>query len=175
MTTTAKNNIRDIVLAGTSAALFAVISQLSLPLPSGVPVTLQTFAAALCGYILGTKRGMNAVSSYIFLGVFGVPVFSGFKCGFSAIVGPTGGFILGFLLIAALCGVGSRSKSRHGAVLWGVIGIISAHLLGVIWFSAVVDVNLLAGMLAASLPYIGKDILFIVAAADLGVAVRNHM
>lgn len=175
MTATAKTNIRDIVLAGTAAALIAVISQLSLPLPSGVPVTLQTFAASLCGYILGTRCGVNAVSAYILLGVFGLPVFSGLKGGFSAVVGPTGGFILGFILLAALCGLGSRSKTKQTSVLWGIGGVISAHLLGVLWFSAVVDVSLFTGLLASSLPYIGKDILLITAAADIGYTVRKHM
>ena len=67
-----REKITNIVMVGVFAAVLAVLSQISFPLPSGIPVTLQTFAVALCGYALGCKRGTLAVLVYIVLGAVGL-------------------------------------------------------------------------------------------------------
>ncbi len=77
----------QIVLVGVFAAVLAVLSQISIPLPSGIPVTLQTFAVALCGYALGWKRGLLATAVYVALGLVGLPVFSGFSGGVGSVLG----------------------------------------------------------------------------------------
>ena len=66
---------RDIVLVGMFAAVLAVISQISLPMPSGVPVTIQLFGVALVGAVLGSKLGFMATVVYILIGAVGLPVF----------------------------------------------------------------------------------------------------
>ena len=72
-------SVKNIVLAGMFAAFLAVMSQVSLPMPTGVPITVQVFAVALVGVILGWKRGVLAVLVYILIGAVGVPVFANFK------------------------------------------------------------------------------------------------
>lgn len=74
-----REKITNIVMVGVFAAVLAVLSQISFPLPSDIPVTLQTFAVALCGYALGCKRGTLAVLVYIVLGAVGLPVFANFS------------------------------------------------------------------------------------------------
>lgn len=74
-------SVKNIVLAGMFAAFLAVMSQVSLPMPTGVPITVQVFAVALVGVILGWKRGVLAVLVYILIGAVGVPVFANFKGG----------------------------------------------------------------------------------------------
>lgn len=103
-----REKITNIVMVGVFAAVLAVLSQISFPLPSGIPVTLQTFAVALCGYALGCKRGTLAVLVYIVLGAVGLPVFANFSGGFGSLVGLAGGYIYGFLPMAALCGLGTK-------------------------------------------------------------------
>lgn len=98
-------------MVGVFAAVLAVLSQISFPLPSGIPVTLQTFAVALCGYALGCKRGTLAVLVYIVLGAVGLPVFANFSGGFGSLVGLAGGYIYGFLPMAALCGLGTKCRT----------------------------------------------------------------
>ena len=88
-----REKITNIVMVGVFAAVLAVLSQISFPLPSGIPVTLQTFAVALCGYALGCKRGTLAVLVYIVLGAVGLPVFANFSGGFGSLVGLAGGYI----------------------------------------------------------------------------------
>ena len=86
-------SVKNIVLAGMFAAFLAVMSQVSLPMPTGVPITVQVFAVALVGVILGWKRGVLAVLVYILIGAVGVPVFANFKGGLSVLTGLTGGYI----------------------------------------------------------------------------------
>ena len=107
-----REKITNIVMVGVFAAVLAVLSQISFPLPSGIPVTLQTFAVALCGYALGCKRGTLAVLVYIVLGAVGLPVFANFSGGFGSLVGLAGGYIYGFLPMAALCGLGTKMPHR---------------------------------------------------------------
>ena len=94
-----KISTKTMVSVGMFAAVLGVLSVLTIPMPSGVPLTLQTFAMALCGYTLGAKRGTAAVALYLLLGAVGVPVFAGMTGGVSRFVGPTGGFLWGLSLI----------------------------------------------------------------------------
>ena len=91
-----------IVSIGLFTAIICVLSQIAIPLPTNVPITLQTFAIALAGYFLGWAKGTVSVIVYIFLGGVGVPVFANWKGGFGVLTGNTGGFIWGFILFALL-------------------------------------------------------------------------
>ena len=82
----------NLTLAALFTAVTAVLSQTAIPTPFDVPLTLQTFAVALCGYTLGIKWGLASILTYILLGTAGVPVFSGFRGGVQVLFGATGGF-----------------------------------------------------------------------------------
>ena len=96
------------------AAVIAVLAQIAIPLPSGVPVTLQTFAVALTAVVLGARLGSLSTLIYILLGAAGAPVFTGFYGGLGAIVGKTGGFIWGFLFLAFFTGAGADVITKTG-------------------------------------------------------------
>lgn len=95
----------DIVYCGVFATITAILSQVSIPMPAGVPLTLQTFAISLAGIILGSKRGFVSILVYVLIGTIGLPVFSGFSGGIGTIVGPTGGFILSFPIMSFIIGL----------------------------------------------------------------------
>lgn len=179
--------VLSMVRVAMFAAIIAALSQIAIPMPGGVPVTLQTFAVALCGYFLGKRDGVCAVAVYILLGVCGLPVFSGFQGGIQRIAGITGGFIVGFLFLALLCGCGmmpgarrksgtanaksaaetaAAAKADHpvAAILCGAAGIAVCHALGVLWFAFVGHTTLLAAFFAASSGFLVKDILSCAAA-----------
>ena len=82
MNNNAKNKTKQIVGIGVMTAIIAVLSQITIPLPTHVPVTLQTFAVALAGYFLGWKGGAVSALVYGLLGAIGVPVFAGWSGGF---------------------------------------------------------------------------------------------
>lgn len=124
----------DMALTAMFAALIAVCSFITIPMP--VPFTLQTFGVFCAVGMLGGKRGTAAVTVYILLGAVGLPVFAGFRGGISALVGPTGGYIVGFLfmalaywLITALAG--SRLWVKAAAML---AGLAVCYAFGTLWF-----------------------------------------
>ena len=79
-----KLTTKQIVLTGMMTAVLAVLSIVTIPLPTGVPVTLQTFAMAFCGYVLGWKLGGASSALYLILGAIGVPVYAGMSGGFGS-------------------------------------------------------------------------------------------
>ena len=97
-----KNRTIYMILAALFTALMAVFAQIQIPTPF-FPITLQTFAIAICGYTLGVKFSLFSVFAYILLGVAGAPVFSGFCGGFHHISGPAGGFVIGFPFLVLFC------------------------------------------------------------------------
>lgn len=161
-----------IVLVGVFAAVLAVLAQISIPMPTGVPVTMQTFAVALCGYALGWKRGLLATAVYVALGLIGLPVFAGFSAGVGAVAGVTGGYIWGFIVMAGICGFGMQMKHRWGALLFGGLGLVACHLLGVIQFAVISGMRPLEAFLVASAPYLIKDVISVVVAYGVAEALR---
>lgn len=126
----------DLAYMALFAVLMAVCAWITLPLP--VPFTLQTFAVCAAMGILGGRRSTWAVAVYLLLGAVGLPVFSGFKGGLGALLGTTGGYILGFLamplvywLVTAL--LGERLPVMAAAM---VLGLAVCYAFGTIWFVA---------------------------------------
>lgn len=167
--------LRGMTQIALFAAVIAVLSQISIPLPSGVPITLQTFAVALCGFLLGTKRGTLAVFVYLMLGLCGVPVFSAFGGGVAVLFGKTGGFLIGFLPFAALCGIPLRGRFRYSRVLSGLVGLAVCHLCGGAMFSALTGTPFGGALLLVSVPYLLKDILCVVAAFLFADRTRKYL
>lgn len=151
-----------IVMAGVFAAIIAVLTLITIPTPWGVPFTLQTFIIALCGYICGAKWGAVSVAVYVAVGLVGAPVFAGFKGGFGVLIGPTGGYIIGFITMVFLCGL--YSEKIYLRAIFSLLGLLSCHILGSLWFAFVTSTNVIEAFAIASLPYLLKDIISVVCA-----------
>ncbi|MBO4860803.1 MAG: biotin transporter BioY [Clostridia bacterium] len=152
-----KNKIIILTLTAMFTAVIAVLSQISIPMPAGVPLTLQTFAIALCGYTLGKKYAAISVVAYLFLGIIGIPVFTGFKGGPGVFASYTGGFLIGFIFMAFICGIFTGKEKRVPALILGAPALIACHLPGVIWFSHITGTSFLTAFLTVSLPFLLKD------------------
>ena len=162
-----KLTTKQIVLTGMMTAVLAVLSIVTIPLPTGVPVTLQTFAMAFCGYVLGWKLGGASSALYLILGAIGVPVYAGMSGGFGA--------LLGFIPMAMLCGAGIKKGFPGKPFVLGIAGLAVCHAFGVVQFSIVTGNTIPASFLAVSVPYIVKDVISVVVAEILGVAVRKAL
>lgn len=167
-----KNKLQKMVVTGVMAALLIVLSQISIPLPTGIPVTLQTLAVALCGYVLGPVLGTLSVGVYLALGAVGLPVFAGFSGGLGSFVGMTGGYLWAFLPMAFLCGLGARRGGKAWALLLGALGLAVCHLCGAFQFAAVMSLSPWQAFLTASAPYLIKDALSLVLAYGAAEALR---
>ena len=99
-----RNDLHALTLTAMMIPVIAVAAQLALPIAS-VPMTLQTFAVCFAGLMLGPMRGVAAVAVYLLMGAIGIPVFAGFTGSLAAVVGPTGGFLVGFLPLVLLAGL----------------------------------------------------------------------
>ena len=130
-----------------------ILSILQIPMPTGVPITLQTFAMALCGYVLGWQSGVAATLLYIVLGTVGVPIFAGMSAGPGVLFGYTGGFIFGFIFLTLLCGISVRRKNPAVKIILGVIGLLICHLLGAVQYAVLAHITIGASLVAVSLPY----------------------
>ena len=172
-----REKITNIVMVGVFAAVLAVLSQISFPLPSGIPVTLQTFAVALCGYALGCKRGTLAVLVYIVLGAVGLPVFANFSGGFDKFVGPTGGFLISFPLMAYIIGLGveHRNAFKGAFVTAVVVGTLVNYVVGVALFVVVAHSTIAVGISACVLPFIPTAIIKAVLACAIGLNLRKRI
>lgn len=170
-----KSRLHRMVVAGVFAALLAVLSQISIPLPTGIPVTLQTFAVALCGFALGPGLGAAAVGVYLALGAVGIPVFAGFSGGIGSFVGMTGGYLWAFLPMAFLCGLGARQKNRALALTVGFGGLAVCHLCGSFQFALISAVSPWNAFLLASAPYLLKDAASLVVAYLAAAAILRSL
>lgn len=166
---------REIVYAGMFAAVLAILSQISIPMPSGVPITLQTFAVALTGFVLAWKRGMASTLIYILLGAVGVPVFAGFRGGLQVLVSHTGGFIWGFIIMTLLCGVGIMKKDKLSGILLGLTGLAICHVFGTMQFTMITKMSLPKSFLLVSAPYLIKDVLSVIFAYIIGSQIRKGL
>ncbi len=159
----------NVALVGGASIFIALMAQLTLYLPfSPVPVTGQTLAVLLVGALLGSKRGGLAALAYLAEGVGGMPVFAGGRAGAAVLFGPTGGYLIGFVLAAYLVGLpAERGWNRHvlGAMAAMLIGNITLYLTGLAWLAQFVGAS---NALAAGLyPFIPGDAVKILFAALL--------
>lgn len=162
------SNARDIAQIAVFAALIAA---LTLPgaIPTGipgVPITLQTLGIMLAGAILGPRKGTLAVVVYIALGLAGVPILSGGSAGLGVLVGPSGGYLLGFVLGAFVVGWGTalllpryRLWAALGATALG--GIVAVYLVGIPWLAVSTGVPFWAAIVGSG-AYLPGDIVKVV-------------
>lgn len=170
-----KITTRDLVFTGMMTAVLSVLSILEIPMPTGVPITLQTFSVALCGYVLGWRLGAVSALLYLLLGAAGVPVYSGMHAGLGILIGPTGGFIFGFIPMAAACGLGAVKGFRGRSAVCGLLGLTVCHLLGAAQFTVVMETTFGQALLLVSLPYLVKDVLSVVGAGLIAASIRKAL
>lgn len=173
-----KLSIRDLTYSGLFAALIIVLGYVSVPLPfSPVPVTGQSLAIMLAGSILTTRQASLSVLTFLFLGIVGVPVFAGGTAGIGVILGPRGGYLIGFLagaiVISLLKGKGNRLSLL--AVTNVVGGIVVIYTFGVIWLSVVTGMGLNEAFVAGALPFIPGDIAKVVIATPLALVINERV
>ena len=163
---------RELALIAMGAALIAVCSWLSVP--AAIPFTLQTFAVCLVTAVFGLRMGLWTVAVYLLLGAVGAPVFSGFKGGLGALLGTTGGYLIGFLFTALTVGLAVERFGRRLPVLVGAmaLGILLCYAFGTAWFIFVYSrgsgpVGVGTALAWCVLPYLLPDALKIVLAALL--------
>ncbi len=158
---------RDPGLILTGTLFTALLAQAKIPLPfTPVPLTGQTFAVLLVGATLGARRGAASLGLYVALGCLGLPVFAGGAGGLAYALGPTGGYLLGFVLAAWLIGrLAERGLERRLRTAWlpFLAGTLVIYLCGAGWLSLLLDFE--KALTLGVLPFLIGDAVKIVLAA----------
>ena len=164
-----------LTMTALMAAITCVLSPIALPV-GPIPVTLCTLVIYLSQYLLGWKRGTMSCLVYLLLGIMGAPVFAGFAGGFGKLLGPTGGYIAGYLAVAVVTGLAvEKFRSRCVHLLGMVLGTALCYLLGTAWYCLVTDSGVVSAMVLCVFPFIPGDLVKIAVAMTFGPMIRSRL
>lgn len=129
-----KSKIYGLSMTAVMAAVTCVLAPMSIPI-GPVPISFTNLAIYLSLYLLGWKRGTVSYLVYVLIGMVGVPVFSGFTGGMGRLLGPTGGYIVGFIPMALIAGAVIDRFRNRGIQLAGMIaGTAVCYAFGTAWY-----------------------------------------
>ena len=150
--------LRMVVLASLMAALTAVGAYIYVPI-GPVPIILSTLFVILSGLLLGSRWGLTSMALYLLVGAIGLPVFSGGKGGFAHFMGPTGGYLFGYLVASWITGfISERSPGRMILDIFAVIiGSLALYALGVPWLKLVTHMSWTKALMVGVLPFLIGD------------------
>ena len=158
---------RGFVYAALFGALTAAGAFIVIPLPP-VPMTAQTFFLNVAALLLGGTLGAASQLIYVMLGVVGMPVFAGGKAGLGVLFGPTGGYLLGFIIAAFVVGTVNKIKKNAGT-LWNIfsmtIGMLIIYTLGSLQLALVAKMSFTKALTVGVLPFLPGDVIKILLAA----------
>ncbi len=164
-----KISTKMICLSGLFAALTAICSQIAFDI-GPVPLSFATFAIFVTGGMLGARYGTISQLVYVLIGAVGAPVFAHFTGGFSIVSGPTGGYIVGYVVAAFIIGLIVQKININIYVILPIamlIGIIACYALGTVWFMYVTNRKLWDSLGLCVFPFIPGDIIKIALATIL--------
>ena len=151
-----------------------VLARISVPLPfTPVPVSLGTLGALSVGTTLGARRGLVSVAAYALLGVAGAPVFTGTNVGWAF---PSFGYILGYLLVAAIAGLAAQRGADRRIVTMAptaVVSLFSVYILGLAWMIPFAHMTLEQGLMKGFVPFIIGDLVKAAVAAGAFPVLRS--
>ena len=174
-----KNNspLRRMVFAAMFGSLTAIGSLIVIPLQP-LPITLQTLFTALAGVLLGGYTGALSQIVYVLLGIIGLPVFAGGKAGLGTLLGPSGGYLIGFIVGAYVIGKMVEAKREAGFAwicLAILVGNVFIYIPGVLQLAIVAKLSLYKALLVGVVPFLIGDVLKLLAAALIALKLRKNL
>ena len=176
---------KEIILAALFAALTCILSLIKIPIPiSPTPITLQVLGVTLSGAILGKKLGFFFFFSYALLVAIGLPVFAGGTGGLNVILGPTGGYIIGFIAAAYVIGwlieKGIKDNSsvftKYITIMLSMAaGLIIIYTCGTLQLMVVANLTLNKAIIQGALPFIVPDLIKLVIGSGLAYYIRKRL
>ncbi len=165
--------VRMTVYASLFAALTAVGAFLSIPI-GPVPIVLQNLFVLMAGLLLGSRWGLASVAVYLLAGACGLPVFAGGTGGIGRLVGPTGGYLIGYLPSVYVVGLISEKTGRRLVfdLLAMVCGTIIVYIFGLAWLKVLMGLSLGKTLALGLFPFLLGDALKIAAAVPIVKAIR---
>lgn len=165
-------------LIALMAAVTCILGPLSLAIPiSPVPISFTNLAVYFTIYVLGTKNGTISYLIYLLLGLVGLPIFSGFSGGAGKLFGPTGGYLIGFIFMALICGffIEKWSAKLYLHFIGMILGTAVCYLFGTVWLAFQANMDFSAALAAGVIPFIPGDLVKIIIALLVGPIIRKQL
>ena len=171
-----KSNIHQMAIIGVMAAVICVLGPLSIPI-GVVPISFTNLAIYFALYTLGMKKGTISYIIYLLIGFVGIPVFSSFTGGPSKLLGPTGGYLIGFIFMALIAGffIDAFLDKWYLCFIGMVLGTAVCYVFGTIWLSYQAHIAMGAALAAGVIPFIPGDLAKIALSAYIGPRIRNRL
>lgn len=168
-----------ITVCALFTALLAVFAQIAIPLPfSPVPFTAQMIGLLLAGIILGSKAGLLSVTAYLLLGAAGAPVFSLARGGLHMLIGPTGGYLWGFIPAVFVTGLIFSKTTRFTLPVASIAllpALIIVYCCGALQLTLLMQYSINQTIAIGILPFIPFDLVKIIIAAALGIRIKESL
>lgn len=176
MTIQGPAKLRSLTLSALAAAVLCVVSPWTLSI-GPIPLSLCSLFLYLLPYVTGWKQSCAAAAVYVLLGCAGLPVFSAFTGGLGVLAGPTGGYILGYLLLALIFAQFLRlfPASRLGQLIGMVLGTAVLYALGTAWYCFQSGTGPAAAVLLCVVPFLPGDIFKMAFALTLGPTLHHRL
>ena len=171
-------NTRKLTMIALLTAVLCVLGPWALVLPfSPIPFSLCTLGIYFAIMLLGVKAGTTSVLLYLLLGLVGLPVFTGFTGGPAKVFGPTGGYLVGYLFMALICGfVAERFAGKRVICFLGMcLGTIVCYLFGSIWMAYQLELSFGEAFFLGVLPYVPGDLVKIFVASSVSTTLRKYL
>lgn len=171
------NKLRMMMITALFAAIISVLAQVAIPMPLGVPITGQTLAIGLAATILGSRYGTLSATLYLIIGAIGVPVFAQMTGGLGIVIGPTGGFLVGFIPTTFIMGyyLEKTSFTVKNALIANIIGMFVTLFFGTAWLKIFANLTWPAAFAAGFTPFIIGGFIKAFIAATVGIMVRERL
>ncbi|MCR5784366.1 MAG: biotin transporter BioY [Eubacterium sp.] len=171
-----KLSVSEMAVTAVMTAVCCVLGPLSVPI-GPVPVSLGILGVLLSVYILGRLKGTIAVLIYLLIGFAGVPVFAGFTAGAGKLLGPTGGYLIGYIFLSLIAGtIIDKFPGRyiiHVAAM--VLGVAVCYAFGTAWLSYVAGMSFSAALFAGVIPFIPFDLCKIIVTAVIAPQIKKAL
>lgn len=169
-------HIRKMTTTALMTAVICILGPLSIPI-GPVPISLGNFALLLTMYVLEWKSGVVAYFLYLLIGLIGLPVFSGFGSGPAKLLGPTGGYILGFLPMILITGLFLRKhwQKRILSILIMEIATWVLYVFGTAWLTYSMHLTFAQALATGVIPFIAIDLVKIVIVSLIGPILRKRL
>lgn len=176
METKTKSNIYPLAITAVMAAVIAAVSPFAIPI-GPISLSLCTLVLYITPYILGWQRGALATLVFILLGVVGMPVFTGFQGGLGKVMGPTGGYIAGYIPLVIITGLAIQlfPKNRVLQFLGMIAGTAVLYALGTAWFCVQSQSDLQKALTLCVFPFIPGDLIKMIIAMAAGPELRERL
>ncbi|HEX2925234.1 MAG TPA: biotin transporter BioY [Ruminiclostridium sp.] len=171
-----RSNISQMAIIGVIAAVICILGPLSIPI-GVVPVSFTNLAIYFALYTLGMKKGTVSYIVYMLIGLVGIPVFSGFSGGPAKIIGPTGGYLIGFIFMAMIGGffINKFIDKWYLCFAGMVLGTAVCYVFGTAWLAHQAHMSLGAAFSVGVIPFLPGDLVKILIAAFAGPQIRKQL